>query len=266
MEFAYSTVEEKAGDWGITPRYVQLLCRQDKIEGAIKRAGVWFIPQDATNPVKNTKADDQPFSFVGTKKKIFENSVKLFTQRGYENVSINDIANQTGIRQSAVYNHFKSKQEILDTIFDYFLHHNISNRPTYEDLELILKTEDRLSIITKGFIYAYEESILEIMSDIIKIIAQRVSMDNRAAEIFQTMLMEEGTNFIERGLNRAVEMGRLAPFDTHTIAVLINSVRLHTLFWWQINPPSDVYAKVLKNEQDMFEQIASLLTDLKPPN
>jgi len=265
MGFNYNTAEEKAAEWGITSRYVQSLCRQGKIADAVKRAGVWFIPDDAISPVQNTKADDMPFRFVGTKKRLFENSVKLFKQHGYENVSINDIASSVGIRQSAVYNHFKSKQELLNIIYDFFVHHNISNRPTYDDLEVILQDGNPYDIITKGFIYSYEESILDIMSDIIIIITQRVSMDPRASELFQTMLLEEGTSFIEKGLNRAVELGKLAPFDTHSLAVLINSVRLHTLLWWMISPPANIHQKVMADEQTMFEQLASLMTDLKPP-
>jgi len=263
MGFTYNTAEEKAAEWGITSRYVQSLCRQGKIVDSVKRGGVWFIPDDAISPVKNTKADNMPFCFVGTKKRLFENSIKLFTQYGYENVSMNDIASAVGIRQSAVYNHFKSKQELLDTIYDYFLHHNVSNRPSQDVLENTLQSGSPYDIITKGFIYDYEESILENMSGIIVIITQRVSIDKRASELFQTMLLEEGTRFIESGLNRAVEVGKLAPFDTHALAVLINSVRLLTLLWWIIRPPDEVHKKVMEDEKAMFEQLASLMTELK---
>lgn len=67
----YKTVEEKAGEWNITPRHVQYLCRTGRVEGAIKRAGAWFIPDDAPAPVKNTKKSNvyviKDFKFVGTK-------------------------------------------------------------------------------------------------------------------------------------------------------------------------------------------------------
>ena len=74
--FSYKTVEEVAVEWGITLRHIQNLCREGKIEGAEKRAGAWFIPDNTLNPEKKAKADDKPYSFVGTKKKIFDNAIK----------------------------------------------------------------------------------------------------------------------------------------------------------------------------------------------
>ena len=263
--FADKTAEEKAAEWSVTPRYIQYLCREGKIAGAVKRAGSWFIPEDTPNPVKNTKADNQPFKFVGTKKKIFDNSIKLFTRRGYENVSINDIAESVGIRQSAVYNHFKSKQEILDTIYGFFYRNSTSNRPDTSDLEPILQTGSLLDIVTKGFIYEFDKDILEQMSDLVKIIIQRMTTDTKALQIFRKLLLEEGISFVESGLNKGVETGRLAPFDTHTVAVLINCVRLYTLLWWLVEPPQETYMKMIKDEQAMYEHIIALLTDLKPP-
>ena len=262
--FEYKTVEEKALEWGVTLRHVQHLCRAGKIDGAVKRAGAWFIPCDALSPIKNTKADDKSLRFVGTKKKIFENSIKLFTQRGYENVSISDIADSVGIWQSAVYNHFKSKQEILETIYEFYYHNYVTNRPSMDIFETELQAGSTMDIVTKGFIYEFDESVIGKMFDITKIIMQRMTTDAKAAELFQKLLLEEGISFVEGGFNRAVEIGKLAPFDIHTISVLINCVRLYTLLWWMAAPSDEVRMKVAKDEQAMYEHIVSLLTDLKP--
>ena len=263
--FSYSTVEEKAEEWGVTARHIQHLCRNGKIEGVGKRAGVWFIPADAPSPVKNGKAGDKPFRMVGTKKKIFDSAVKLFTQKGYENVSIHDIAKTIGIRQSAVYNHFKSKQDILDTIYGFYTHKYSANKPNLDEVESLLKTGSLMDILTKGFRYDFDEGILEQMSDITKIIVQRASTDAGATEIFQKMMLEEGVLFVEQGLDLAVKAGRLAPLNTHVVAVLINSIRLFTLLWWLAKPPPEVFTGVLKDEFAMYEHITVLMQDLKPP-
>lgn len=264
--FEYQTVEEKATEWNVTTRHIQHLCRRGKINGALKRAGAWFIPDNAPNPTKNTKPDSKPFMYIGTKKKIFENSIKLFALRGYENVSVNDIAESVGIRQSAVYNHFKSKQDILDTIYDFYTHNFLSNRPTMKDLDWVLQTGSLIEIITKGFIYEYDESVVGLMSDVIKIIIQRTMTDPRAAELFQSVLLEEGVRFVEKGLNKAVESGRLAAFDTHTVAILINCVRLYPLLWYLIKPPQEFHECIVKEEMAMYEQVAAMMTDLKSPS
>lgn len=47
----YITTQEAADKWGITARRVQLLCSQGRIEGAVKKASVWLIPQEVEKPV-----------------------------------------------------------------------------------------------------------------------------------------------------------------------------------------------------------------------
>lgn len=47
----YITTHEVAEKWGITARRVQLLCSQGRIVGAVKKASVWLIPQEAEKPL-----------------------------------------------------------------------------------------------------------------------------------------------------------------------------------------------------------------------
>ena len=49
----YASVIEIAEKWDVTPRRVQILCRENRVEGAIKQCGVWLIPRDAKKPKKN---------------------------------------------------------------------------------------------------------------------------------------------------------------------------------------------------------------------
>ena len=55
-----------------------------------------------------------------TKEKILCTALELFSQRGYDGVSVRDIARAVGIRESSIYNHFKSKQAIFDGIVEFF--------------------------------------------------------------------------------------------------------------------------------------------------
>jgi AcrR family transcriptional regulator len=51
-----------------------------------------------------------------TKERIIDEALTLFSQRGYKGTSVKNIADAVGIKDSSLYKHFKSKQEILDTI------------------------------------------------------------------------------------------------------------------------------------------------------
>jgi len=49
----------------------------------------------------------------GTKQKILKVSTALFSQYGYKGASVRKIAAEVGIRESAIYNHYKNKEEIF---------------------------------------------------------------------------------------------------------------------------------------------------------
>ena len=53
-----------------------------------------------------------------TKERILEEALKLFAQSGYMGTSMNDIADKLGVTKAALYKHYKSKQEILDSIVE----------------------------------------------------------------------------------------------------------------------------------------------------
>lgn len=50
---------------------------------------------------------------TNTKQKILKVSSKLFSEYGYKGTSVRKIASEVGIRESALYNHFKNKEEIF---------------------------------------------------------------------------------------------------------------------------------------------------------
>ncbi len=52
------------------------------------------------------------------REKILEIAIKLIGTRGYDAVSIRNITKEVGIKESSFYNHFKSKEALLDEIFE----------------------------------------------------------------------------------------------------------------------------------------------------
>ena len=47
----YITPKEASVKWGISDRRIQLLCKQNRIEGAYRLGWTWAIPEDAEKPV-----------------------------------------------------------------------------------------------------------------------------------------------------------------------------------------------------------------------
>lgn len=57
---------------------------------------------------------------IETREQIFKISALLFAQKGYDVVSVREIASACGIKESSIYNHFASKGAILTILLDYF--------------------------------------------------------------------------------------------------------------------------------------------------
>lgn len=55
---------------------------------------------------------------MSTKDKIIFESLKLFSSKGYDGVSMREIAAAVGIKGASLYNHFKGKEDIFQAIFD----------------------------------------------------------------------------------------------------------------------------------------------------
>ena len=55
---------------------------------------------------------------MDTKHKILLEALRLFSQKGYDAVSVEQIASAVGIKAPSLYKHYKSKQEIFNAIFE----------------------------------------------------------------------------------------------------------------------------------------------------
>lgn len=55
---------------------------------------------------------------MDTKQKILDEALTLFSEKGYANVFVGDIAQAVGIKAPSLYKHYKSKKAIFDAIID----------------------------------------------------------------------------------------------------------------------------------------------------
>ena len=96
---------------------------------------------------------------IPTRQKILSNAVDLFATKGYTETSVRDIATAVGINASSLYNHFKSKEDILRFLLNSFGEQteNIFKNP---DLPDILRSNPTVD----GLLSCFDAS-LEMFSD-----------------------------------------------------------------------------------------------------
>lgn len=68
-----------------------------------------------------------------TRVTILKIALQLFLQRGYKDVSYQDIIKKTGLSKGAIYHYFKSKEDLLAHVFEFLL--AATRQPDREDPE-----------------------------------------------------------------------------------------------------------------------------------
>ena len=101
---------------------------------------------------------------MNTKEKIFDVSLDLFSKKGYDSVSLREIAENVGIKKSSIYSHYPSKEAILMDIFEYF-----TNQFEYDELlnskDLLLSQDNEILLENpEQFYHMGSEAIKEMLS------------------------------------------------------------------------------------------------------
>ncbi len=93
-----------------------------------------------------------------TKRQILEKSFDFFSTHGYSGASIRQISRSVGIRESAIYNHYKSKEEIFSAILAEFKTKSIGKVILNDDLlDDLSNPEKFLKHFTKRLIEVWNE-------------------------------------------------------------------------------------------------------------
>lgn len=86
--------------------------------------------------VKEVKENEQIEEKKGTKERIRDVAIDLFSQKGYNAVSVRDIARLVEIHESTIYSHYKGKDDIMDSIIESLIEEfkSISNGMPFDEL------------------------------------------------------------------------------------------------------------------------------------
>ena len=113
---------------------------------------------------------------ISNRERIFDVSIDLFSEYGYDGVSVRQIAKEVGIRESSIYNHYPSKESILDSILEYYINRMLANDIPVE------QASENLDV---GFDYFYRAGLIAFTSQLI---------DEKMSKITRIILIESYHN------------------------------------------------------------------------
>ncbi len=80
-----------------------------------------------------------------TREKILEVALRLFSKKGFKETTIKDIAKEVGITEGAIYRHFTSKEEIINSLLEEITQE--LRQELFESIERGESDEERLNNI-----------------------------------------------------------------------------------------------------------------------
>ena len=163
-----------------------------------------------------------------TKTRIKEIGLKLFQELGFENVTINEICEQSGVNKHTFYYYFKSKDELLKDYYE--LPYDIGTKYFVQMLNAENYVE-QLWLSYKPFLDRISESGTEISRQLfIKNINHDVGTFRGGHRRSEHMKMQAG--IIEKG-QAAGEIRNSS--DPQTLCMMIHQTFVSTLFMWCIH-------------------------------
>jgi AcrR family transcriptional regulator len=162
---------------------------------------------------------------MSTKQKIFACALELFSKKGFNGISMRDIAEKVGIKGSSIYNHYSGKKAIMDDICETFIKTLDVSRPPLSQVETMLDRMDAVELF-QSLILAYGKSINRSWTQMARIIFSEHFYNEKAGEIFKTELIQENVSYYVAVLAMMEQKGKIRVCEKHLIATLFNNEQL----------------------------------------
>ena len=163
---------------------------------------------------------------MDTKNKILEVSLALFSQKGFEGVSVREIAKEVGVRESALYKHYKNKEDILDKIVEemiLLIHKTYEQQRVPESVKIEVAEEYRN--ITEEQLCEMSWNIFEMftedskLSNFRKLLVQEQFHNKAFAECYNKFFLEGVINSQAKTFLQLVNNGFFHKGDERIIAL-----------------------------------------------
>lgn len=162
---------------------------------------------------------------VATTQKILDVAAALFARNGFDGVSVRTIASQAGIKESSLYNHFQSKEAVLETLYDEFIRCVPASRLSDAEIDQMLVFMGPEEVF-RQIAFHVGKSVNGRISNTAIIINCEKFRNRRAAEIYDTCIVREPVDYYVRLINKMIERRMIKPVDTRLIAEQYNYVSL----------------------------------------
>ncbi len=177
--------------------------------------------------------------------RILDAAILLFSERGYEGTSIKQIAQAVGLTESAIYRHFKGKEDLLAEIIA------LTERAVTQPISETGKGAGGASVF-RGL---FEAPVEAFGADpralrMCRIFFTECPRNERMRTYLKYAMEEMADVEVRRILEEQIKAGAVIPCDAGTIAHLINVIRYQWCYQVAILDRDEAY-DATKNKRDL---------------
>lgn len=158
-----------------------------------------------------------------TKELILDAALKLFSDRGYDGVGVRDIAKEVGIRESALYKHYRSKQDIFDTIIAQIndsTEQEIASFKIPEHMKAIVKGGDAQENLIKMCLKMFQIYLKdERGSQLRRMLTFEQTKNTDAGKFFTDKIIDAGLEYITNIFSELVKQRYYLEADPYVMAM-----------------------------------------------
>lgn len=148
----------------------------------------------------------------GTKWELFCCSAHLFAEYDYSSISMRHIAGEIGIKPASIYNHFESKDKILQTMYNYLDFYTVKYIRSLDYYLAQVETADPVELLISTS-YSYPDQIEDLMGQLLLICQKQMRRDERAQKLIKEIMVDVVDYFIRNILEALVAKNRIQPLD-----------------------------------------------------
>jgi len=188
-----------------------------------------------------------------TEKDILKEANRLFFDKGYKKVTVDELASKLGISKKTIYKYYESKQDLLEKTFNFWktkLSNEINQILDREDIDFIEKLKAMMSHIGVSMGRMNSDLIMDIQENVPQLWIKVNNYKHEAAFLRFNRLIEEG---IAKGkIKKNINKNLVVALYACAIETLLDPNFLNTL-------PPEMKNKLPKYHSDIFDQTLKII-------
>jgi len=155
-----------------------------------------------------------------TKERIFRTAAYLFSEYGYSEVSMRDIAKEVGISVSSIYNHYASKEDLLSSLYAFYAEVWDRDCPSLAELLALAEHEPPAEVLMR-LDFRFDPADAETIIRIVSIATRQLPIDPESERFFRQCVFENSVKRTSGLLSQLIALGKIHDLPVQTLASLV---------------------------------------------